>query len=438
MNKQISNFSRRKFVGFGIASALVPSVVRGESPNGKLNMGIIGSGGRGGANLNGVKAENIHTLCDINRKTLEAVQKRFKGAKTTTDWREVVSNPEIDAVVISTADHHHAPAAIAAMRAGKHVYCEKPLAHTVQEARWMQEEYAKAKGKIATQMGTQIHAGGSYRRAVELIQAGAIGRVKEAHVWCSRSIRDVEQAVLEKQAVPDYFDWDVWLGPAADRAYNEGYWKGGNLNWNRRWEFGNGVPGDMGSHLIDLAWWALKLRHPTKISSQGPAPDSIGAAPWQEITWQHPDDLKVVWYHGPEGMKRRSEVLQPMVGNDTVIDKWGIGVAFVGENGVLVSDYGKNILSPSAKFKDYQRPEQSIAPSAGHYNEWLKACRGEGETLCNFDYSGSLIEHNLLGNVAHRAGQTLDWDAKNFRITNDEAANKLLTKEYRKGWEVNG
>jgi predicted dehydrogenase len=174
MNKQISNFSRRKFVGFGLASALAPSVVRGKSPNGKLNMGIIGSGGRGGANLNGVKAENIHTLCDINRKTLEAVQKRFKGAKTTTDWREVVSNPDIDAVVISTADHHHAPAAIAAMRAGKHVYCEKPLAHTVQEARWMQEEYAKAKGKIATQMGTQIHAGGSYRRAVELIQAGRL------------------------------------------------------------------------------------------------------------------------------------------------------------------------------------------------------------------------------------------------------------------------
>jgi len=437
MNKQISNFSRRKFVGFGLASALAPSVVRGESPNGKLNMGIIGSGGRGGANLNGVKAENIHTLCDINRKTLEAVQKRFKGAKTTTDWREVVSNPDIDAVVISTADHHHAPAAIAAMRAGKHVYCEKPLAHTVQEARWMQEEYAKAKGKIATQMGTQIHAGGSYRRAVELIQAGAIGRVKEAHVWCSRSIRDVEQAVLEKQAVPGYFDWDVWLGPAADRAYNEGYWKGGNLNWNRRWEFGNGVPGDMGSHLIDLAWWALKLRHPTQISSQGPAPDSIGAAPWQEITWQHPDDVKVVWYHGPEGMKRRSEVLQPMVGKDTVIKKWGIGVAFVGENGVLVSDYGKNVLSPSSKFKDYQRPQQSIEPSAGHYNEWLKACRGEGETLCNFDYSGSLIEHNLLGNVAHRAGQTLEWDAKNFKITNDAAANKLLTKEYRKGWEIN-
>jgi hypothetical protein len=136
-------------------------------------------------------------------------------------------------------------------------------------------------------------------------------------------------------------------------------------------------------------------------------------------------------------MKRRSEVLQPMVGKDTVIKKWGIGVAFVGENGVLVSDYGKNVLSPSSKFEDYQRPQQSIEPSVGHYNEWLKACRGEGETLCNFDYSGSLIEHNLLGNVAHRAGQTLEWDAKDFKITNDEAANKLLTKEYRKGWEIN-
>jgi predicted dehydrogenase len=436
MNQDHSAFTRRKFVGLGLASAIAPSAVRAQSPNSKLSIGIIGSGGRGGANLNGVKGEHIHTLCDVNRKTLAAVQSRFKGSKITTDWREVVSNPGIDAVVISTADHHHAPAAIAAMRAGKHVYCEKPLAHTVQEARWMQEEYAKGKGKIATQMGTQIHANDAYRRAVELIQSGAIGKVKEAHVWCSRTINAVGRPVLEKQAVPDYFDWDVWLGPAADRDYNEGYWKGGNLNWNRRWEFGNGVPGDMGSHLIDLAWWALKLKHPTRISSEGPEPDAIEAAPWQEITWDHPGDVKVKWYHGPEGMKRRSAVLQPMVGKDTVIDKWGIGVAFVGEKGVLVSDYGKNVLSPSARFKDFKAPDETIAKSAGHYQEWLKACRGEGESLCNFDYSGSLIEHNLLGNVAHRAGKALDWDVKNLKITNDAAANELLTKTYRKGWEI--
>lgn len=437
MNQDPNQFSRRKFVGMGLASALAPAVVRAQSKGSKLNMGIIGSGGRGGANLNGVKSENIHTLCDINRNVLKGVQAKYKGACVTTDWREVVADPEIDAVVISTADHHHAPAAITAMRAGKHVYCEKPLAHTVQEARWMQEEYAKQKGRIATQMGTQIHAGGNYRRAVELIQAGAIGKVREAHVWCSRTINPIGKVDLEEQEVPEFFDWDVWLGPAANRPYNQGYWKGGNLNWNRRWDFGNGVPGDMGSHLIDLAWWALELRHPTRVVSDGPDPDPFAAPPWQEITWDHPGDVKVKWYHGPEGMKRRSAALQPLVGKDTVINKWGIGVAFIGEDGVLVSDYGKNVLSPSAKFKDYKRPEQSIAPSAGHYNEWLKACRGEGKTLCNFDYSGTLIEHNLLGNVAHRAGKALDWDAGNFKITNDEAANKLLTKSYRKGWEIN-
>ena len=291
MKQHQSELSRRKFVGLGLASALAPSVGRAQSPNSKLNIGIIGSGGRGGANLNGVKSQNIHTLCDIDRNVLKSVQAKFKNAKTTTDWREVVSNPEIDAVVISTADHHHALAAIAAMRAGKHVYCEKPLAHTVQEARWMQEEYAKQKGKIATQMGTQIHAGNAYRRAVELIQAGAIGKVKEAHVWCNRSINPIGKPVLEEQPIPDFFDWDVWLGPAADRAYNQGYWKGGNLNWNRRWEFGNGVPGDMGSHLIDLAWWALKLRHPTRVVSEGPDPDLVAAAPWQEVTWDHPGDV---------------------------------------------------------------------------------------------------------------------------------------------------
>ena len=137
------------------------------------------------------------------------------------------------------------------------------------------------------------------------------------------------------------------------------------------------------------------------------------------------------------GWRRRNAILQPLVGNDTVINKWGIGVAFIGEEGILVSDYGKNVLSPSAKFKDNKTPPQTIAPSAGHYNEWLKACRDGTESLCNFDYSGSLIEHNLLGNLAHRAGKSLDWDAKNFQITNDKAANKLLSKTYRKGWEIN-
>ena len=449
------HYSRRKFIGFGLA-AVAAGTFRGraQSPNEKLNIGIIGSGGRGGANANGVKGENIYSVCDVNPGALTAAKAKYAGAKATTDWREVVSDPSIDAVVVSTADHHHAPAAIAAMREGKHVYCEKPLAHTVQEARWMQEEYLKRKDKIATQMGTQIHATGNYRKAVSNIQDGLVGQVKEAHVWCGRTIRPVGEAVLPKQEVPDGFDWEVWLGPAPGRDHNTGYWKGGNLNWNRRWDFGNGVLGDMGSHLIDLPYWALGLEYPTSVKAEGTDADPVAAPPSQIVTWQHParkdffktgsapgqrDAVKVIWYHGPEGMKAMAERLQPLLGDATNIAKWHIGVAFVGENGTLVADYGKIVHKPNEKHKGLWRKATSVPPSPGHYAEWLKACRGEGESLCNFDYSGKLIEHNLLGNVAHRAalGEELQWDAEKFEIAENEEANKLLTKTYRKGWEIN-
>ena len=445
--------NRRQFVQTGIAAgaiALAPHVhisadEKITSANEKLNMAIIGVGGRGGANLGGVAKENIYALCDVNQGPIDKARERFPKAKVFYDWRKVVDDPNIDAVVISTADHHHALAGVAAMRADKHVYSEKPLAHTVLEARAMQDEYKKRRGKIATQMGTQIHATGNYRRMVELIQAGAIGPVIEAHVWCSRSIRAVEPAVLPEEQVSANYHWDEWLGPAADRPYNQGYWKGGNLNWNRRWEFGNGVLGDMGSHLIDLPWWALELRRPLTVVSEGPEANSISCPSWQVATWEHPArkgnanlevPVKVVWYHGPEGMKRRSDVLQPLVGDDTVINNWGIGVAFIGEKGVLVGDYGKHLLSPSKAFADYQRPEQTIAPSLGHYNEWINACKTGGESLCNFDYSGSLIEHNLLGNVAHRAGKKLEWDAEKMKISNAPEAQQYLTRTYRKGWTL--
>jgi predicted dehydrogenase len=395
-------------------------------------MGIIGAGGRGGANTNGVKGETIHTLCDVDPSALAGAKAKFPDAKTTSDWREVVANPDIDAVVISTADHHHALASLAAMRAGKHVYCEKPLAHTVQEARWMQEEYGKQKGRIATQMGTQIHATGNYRKAVSAVRDGAAGKVTQVHVWCGRTIKPVAKAKLAEQEVPEGFNWDVWLGPAADRSYNQGYWKGGNLNWNRRWEFGNGVLGDMGSHLIDLAYWAMELDYPISVKAEGTSADRIAAPPSQIVTWKHPNGLEVIWYHGPEGMKTMAERLQPMLGDKTNISNWNIGVGFVGSEGVLVSDYGKIVRSSDTKYVK----KTEIEPSVGHYAEWLQACRGEGESLCNFDYSGKLIEHNLLGNVAHRAalGQELEWDANAFHFKDHVGANGLLTKTYRAGW----
>lgn len=441
-------FTRRQVLAAGSVTALgllAPHAYAAAPSDGKLRIGAIGVGGRGGANLNGVKAERIVALCDTNPGALDAASKRYTEAKTYSDWREMLQRDDLDAVVVSAADHHHAPASVTAMRKGMHVYCEKPLGHTPWEARLMQDVYLKNKDKIATQMGTQIHANDNYRRVVELLQAGAIGKVTEAHVWCGRSISNIGQVRLPEEAVPEGFDWNAWLGPASDRPYNTGYWKGGNLNWNRRWEFGNGVLGDMGSHLIDLAYWALELRDPVAVQSDGPEPDPHACPPWQVVTWEHPDRggnrphtgaCKVVWYHGPEGMKRRAERIQPLVGKDTQIGRWGIGLCFVGDKGVLTADYGKYQLSPWDQFKDYQIPKQSIAKSAGHYNEWLKACRGEGQALCNFDYSGKLIEHNLLGIAAHRAGGKLQWDAKAFRFTNNDAANLYLTKTYRKGWEL--
>jgi len=416
----------------------------GVTTSEKLNLVIIGVGGRGGANTSGVGGQHIVALCDVNPGPLEKVQKQFPDARLCTDWREIVNDAKVDDVVISTADHHHTLCAIGAMRANKHVYCEKPLAHTVREARLMQDEYLKRRGTIATQMGTQMHAGDNFRRVVELVQVGAVGPIREVHVWCNRGINAVNPALLPEQPVPEGFDWDVWLGPAAARPYNEGYWRGGNLNWNRRWEFGNGVVGDMGSHLIDLPFWALQLRRPVTVESVGPSVDPDACPPWQQITWEHAargngphlQSCKVHWYHGDEGMKRRAAYLQPQVGSDTDIGAWGIGVAFVGDDGLLMADYDKLVLSPAAKFKEYPLPEHTIPVSLGHYAEWIHAAKTGGESLCNCDYSGALVEHNLLGNVAHRVGKKLEWDADALSVTNVPEANDLLTKTYRDGWKV--
>ena len=448
MHNTTTALSRRAFLAASSAASLAmlsPHVYAAEPADHRLRIGAVGVGGRGGSNLNGVRSQHIVALCDTNPGALEAAKKKYTDAKGYSDWREMLTRDDLDAVLVSTADHHHASIAVTAMRKGMHVYCEKPLGHTPWEARLMQDVYKARQDKIATQMGTQIHATDNYRRVVELVQAGAVGAIKEAHVWCSRSIGAIGQVTLPEEPVPAGFDWQAWLGPAPDRPYNTGYWKGGNLNWNRRWDFGNGVLGDMGSHLIDLAYWALALDRPTSVQSEGPEPDDHQCPPWQVVTWEHPKrgdgahqaPCKVVWYHGPEGMKRRAEVLQPMVGQDTQIGKWGIGVTFVGDKGVLTADYGKRVLSPSADFKDFKAPEQTIAKSAGHYNEWLAACKGEDKaaTLCNFDYSGKLIEHNLLGIAAHRHGGKLKWDADQFTFDNKDA-NQYLTKTYREGWEL--
>ncbi len=444
--------SRRQFLQTSAAlttAAIAPMTYAGikakTGANGKLNIGVIGCGGRGRANLRGIQGENIYAICDVNPTTLAKTKNKYPNAKVFVQWQKLLEDPKIHAVTVSTADHQHALISIAAMRAGIHVYCEKPLAHTVFEARIMQDEYLKRKGTLATQMGTQIHATENYRRAVELIQSGAIGNISQAHVWCGRTIRDVKAAVLPKQANKENYHWKQWLGPASDRPYNAGYWRGGNMNWNRRWEFGNGVLGDMGSHLVDLPYWALRLNRPTTIESIGPKPHPISCPAWQQVTWEHPPNAsndylnqnkKVVWYHGKKGIAMRDAHLQKLVGDDTNLKKWFIGVLFIGEKGILVADYKQVLLSPGKKFKNSTPPQKSISQSLGHHQEWLNACKTGQPTLCNFDYSGKLIEHNLLGNVAHRVGKKLQWDATKLVATNAPQASKYLTKQYKKGWAI--
>ncbi len=419
-----------------------------ETPNSKLNIAYIGIGGRGSANRDGLKSQNTYALCDTNRDTLEKVGATYPKAIQTVDWRSLVDNDKIDVFVVSTAEHHHALASICAMRAGKSVYTEKPLARTIEEARIMQDEYKKRRGKIATQMGTQIHAVDNYRRALELVRAGAVGKISEAHVWCSRTIKPIGPTVLEEQPVPKNIAWNEWIGPAPVRPFNIDYVNNGCLNWHRRWDFGTGVLGDMGSHLVDLAYWTLELQLPSKITAEGPNPDPAANPPWMVVTWNHAPrktsseftggPIKLVWYHGPEGMKRRSDLLQPMVGNDTVINNWGIGIAFIGEKGLVIADYGKHLLSPAGKFTEYKRPEPFIPSSAGHYEEFIAAAKGGPESLCNFDYSGRLIENNLLGNAAHRAGNiSLEWDPVKFSFVNAPEMNHFLKSDYpyRKGWD---
>ena len=437
MNHRISRrrlLKNTALAGVGVWVSGTGSTARSASPNEKLNIGIIGVNHRGRANMNSVSSENIVALCDIDETYLAEAAKKHPKAKTYVDWRKMLDQKDIDAVTVSTADQIHALAGNWAIHRDISVYCEKPLAHSVYEAHTVRETYLKHKDKVATQMGTQIHASGNYRRVVELIQSGAIGPVREAHAWCGRygpggGLPEGEDPV------PPHLHWDLWLGPAPWRPYNKRYMPG-NLTWNRWWDFGNGTLGDMGSHVIDLPFWALKLKHPTTVEVEAdPTPASpYTNAKWMVIKWEHPatDErpaLKLIWY---DGIKR------PESPEGFDLNKWGLGVLFKGDKGMLLADYGRHVLLPEAKFKDFQRPEPWIPPSLGHHKEWIHACKTGEPTTCNFDYSGLLIEHNLLGNVAYRTGKKLHWDPKTLKATNCPEADRFIRREYREGWTLDG
>jgi predicted dehydrogenase len=397
------------------------------SANERLHVGIIGVAGQGEYDTHEVAeaGADIVALCDVDEKRTGKARERFPTAKFYADFRHLLDQKGLDAVVIATPDHTHAVATMAALRADLHVYCEKPLTHCVHEARVVAETATRQ--KRVTQMGTQIHAGGNYRRVVELVQSGAIGPVREVHVWCAKSWGGGDRP-KETPPVPPGLHYDLWLGPAPYRPYHPDYLPFGWRGW---WDFGGGTLADMACHHMDLPFWALKLHHPTKVRAEGPPPHPETAAKSLTVHYDfaprdHLPEVRLTWYDGGR---------RPAAFAEGKLPKWGDGTLFVGDKGMLLADYGRHKLLPEKQFDGFTPPEPFIPDSIGHHREWLEACKSGGPTTCNFQYGGALTEAVLLGNVSYRLGKPLTWDAKNLR-TNELDAERYLRHEYRKPWTL--
>jgi predicted dehydrogenase len=391
------------------------------SPNEKLNLGVIGTAGRAADDIAGVQTENIVALCDIDSLKLDAARAKFPRAKSYSDFRKMLEQKDIDAVVVGAPDHTHAVATMAALRGGRHVYCEKPLTHTVSEARIIAD--AARRYQRVTQMGNQIHASNNYRRVVELVQTGAIGPVHEVHCWVD-SVWDTRE-LPPGEPVPPNIDYEQWLGPVPYRPYSREYIP---FNWRRWWAFGGGTIADFCCHLTDLAFWSLDLKYPLTIEAVGPPVHPECAPPWLIVRYEYPargsaPPVKLIWYSGG----RRPPQALP---------KWGNGVLFVGAKGMLLTNYEKHVLLPEKDFAGFVPPAPYIPDSIGHHAEWIRACKTGGPTTCNFEYGGMMTEAGLLGNVAYRVGKKLEWDPKRLRARNCPEAGEFIHHHYRRGWSL--
>jgi predicted dehydrogenase len=450
----IHGITRRAFLGGAAALAgCAPRRTRGgpqpPAPGGQsLRLGIIGVGGRGANNLEGVEGPGavIVALCDCDERQTAKAFARYPQARRYVDWRQMLEREAagIDAVVISTPDHHHATAAIAAMKAGKHVYCEKPLAHSIWEAREM-SRVARETG-VVTQMGTQGHAYEGTRRAVEVIRSGALGEVRELHVWTDRPAGWWLQGVArpsDTPPVPPELDWDVWLGPAADRPYNPAYVP---FKWRGFWDFGTGAIGDMGIHNLDTAYWGLELGLPTSVTVKAaePAIDdarSKESAPvWSIIELRFParagqPPITMTWYDGgklPPGELFQGQKLITRDGGSLVIGTKGTLFTRTWHGGQ--SDADMFLLLPRERFATFEPPPVTVPRVSSHHHEWLEACLGRGQAMSNFVYAATLTETLLLGNVALRAGGSVEWDAENMRARDLPQAEPYIRPAFRAGW----
>ena len=454
MNKR--TLTRRSFlagtgaaVGVGLSASYgfnARSYARVAGSNERMNLAVIGAGGRGrrvldvlagrertrhGEYAEQVTGTHIAALCDVNMRRAGDAFDAYPDAVKHVDYRRMLDemDGDIDAVVVSTSDHSHAPASVTALRMGKPVFCEKPGAHSVREARVM-AGVAKEQG-VATQLCTQANATENIRRVVELIRAGAIGEVSAFHIW-ERTVRESMKIPTESAPEPDSLHWDLWLGPAPWRPYHPDYIPRKEPGWELMWDFAGGELTNMGCHFFNWGFWALDLRHPLTVEAEGPAPPYPRTVPPRlhvRYTFERGGGkapVTLTWTHGDEPRTVFAEHELP---------DWAWGV-FVGDKGMLLVSYPEYKLWPEEEFEDFEPPEPSIPPSVGHYMEWIKACRGEGEALCHFGYSMPITEAVLLGNVAYRSGRKLEWNAEQFTIDNAHEAEGFLQRGYRPGWTL--
>ena len=452
--------TRRKFIKGSAAAAaaftIVPRHVLGGAgivpPSDKLNIAGIGVGGMGKNNLKHCGDENIVALCDIDDKYAAPVYKTYPKAKRHHDFRKMLeTQKDIDAVIIATPDHLHATIAMAAMQLGKHVYVQKPLTHSVFEARKLTE--AARKYNVVTQMGNQGHSGDGTRLIYEWIQDGAIGKVHELHAWTNRPVwpQGVEvDRPKDTPPVPKTLDWDRWIGPAPFRPYNPVYLP---EKWRAWWDFGTGSLGDLGCHILDPAFWALDLKYPESVEGN--------ISTYWEGFWKYTEPkhetyprstivrykfpargdmppLKVTWWDGGLMPPRPEELEEGRKMGDS-----DGGLLFIGEKGKMMTGcYGQNPrLIPEEKMKEYKKPKPTLeripGGSGGHEKDWVRACKGGKPASSNFDYSGPLTEMILMGNLAVRyPWKKLLWDGPNMKVTNHEEANSYVKREYRKGWTL--
>ena len=445
-----SRYSRRRFLkttsGGLLLATFVPRTAWGA--NDQVNVGCIGIGGKGSSDVTGVAGAGgtILALCDVDEKRRQRkvkITEKFPDATFYHDFRVMLEKEakRIDAVTVSTPDHTHAPAAMMAMRMGKHVYCQKPLTHTIWEARQLAD--AAREAGVATQMGNQAHAGEPIRRAVELIRAGMLGKVTEVHAWTNRPIWPQGMKVKPAaEPAPDTLDWDLWLGPAPEQSYSSEYVP---FKWRGWWDFGTGALGDMGCHILDMPFWALDLKHALTVEAEQDSNTAVSGPTWSTITYtfapgKHHKSLKYMWYDGVSkdgGHAPPDEVLDGC-GMEPAVATSKFDLVMIGEKGKLFFKRSnpKMVTSPASLVEEYAETPQSLPRVKDEDAEWINAIKGGSAALSNFDYSGPLTEFVLLGNLAIRVGQKIEWDGEKMKATNCPAADEFVRREYRKGWEL--